>query len=120
MENPDHKTAEPHRLPGRSRYYQAAIDIDHMDRGNSCRKLPESNEMFTCTFDPFGYGLGRYTFTESCREKPELELNDGTRKIFFNCCYQGEELTEDLRKLYDYVESGNVGNELTERLESAV
>ena len=53
MENPDHKTAEPHRLPGRSRYYQAAIDIDHMDRGNSCRKLPESNVLFICTFDPF-------------------------------------------------------------------
>ncbi len=120
MENLNHKTVESHQLPRRSRYYQAAIDIDHMDRGNSYRKLPESNVMFICTFDPFGYGLGRYTFTESCREKAELELNDGTRKIFFNCCYRGEELTEALRKLYDYVENGKVGNSLTERLESAV
>ena len=120
MENLNHKTVESHQLPRRSRYYQAAIDIDHMDRGNSYRKLPESNVLFICTFDPFGYGLGRYTFTESCEEKEELKLNDGTRKIFFNCCYKGEELTEDLRKLYDYVESGKVGNELTERLESAV
>ena len=120
MENLNHKTVESHQLPRRSRYYQAAIDIDHMDRGNSYRKLPESNVLFICTFDPFGYGLGRYTSTESCEEKAELKLNDGTRKIFFNCCYQGDELTEDLRKLYDYVESGNVGNELTERLERAV
>ena len=120
MENLNHKTVESHQLPRRSRYYQAAIDIDHMDRGNSYRKLPESNVLFICTFDPFGYGLGRYTFTESCQEKAELKLNDGTRKIFFNCCYKGEEITEDIRKLYDYVESGNVGNRLTERLESAV
>ena len=120
MENLNHKTVEAHQLPKRSRYYQAAIDIDYMDRGNSYRELPESNVLFICTFDPFGHGLGRYTFNERCLEKPEFELNDGTRKIFFNCCYKGNEISEDLRSFYDYVESGNVGNRLTERLESAV
>ena len=39
--------------------------------------------MVICTFDPFGYGLGRYTFTESCQEKAGLKLNAGTRKKWY-------------------------------------
>ena len=37
MENLNHRSVESHQLPKRSRYYQGAIDIDFMDRGNSFR-----------------------------------------------------------------------------------
>ena len=76
--------------------------------------------MFICTFDPFGAGLSRYTFRECCEEKPELRLNDGTRKIFYNCCYKGKDLPDELRKLYDYVEGGVPDSNLTKKIEQAV
>ncbi len=120
MENLNHRSVESHQLPKRSRYYQGAIDIDFMDRGNSYKKLPESSVMFICTFDPFGKGLSRYTFCESCKEMPELRLGDGTRKIFYNCCYKGNDLPEDVRKLYNYVEGGQPDSELTQKIEQAV
>ena len=120
MENLNHKSVEWHQLPKRSRYYQGAIDIDYMDKGISYKKLPESNVMFICTFDPFGAGLGRYTFRESCEELPELKLEDGARKIFYNCRYRGEELPEELKRLYEYVENGRVDSNLTRKIEQAV
>ncbi len=72
------------------------------------------------TFDPFGAGLSRYTFRECCEEKSELRLKDGTRKIFYNCCYKGNDLPEDVRKLYNYVEGGQPDSELTQKIEQAV
>ncbi|MCR5357151.1 MAG: Rpn family recombination-promoting nuclease/putative transposase [Lachnospiraceae bacterium] len=120
MENLGHKKVEDHQLPKRSRYYQGAIDIDYMDKGNSYKRLPESNVMFICTFDPFGHGLPRYTFRERCDEKAEVTLNDGSLKVFYNCCYKGEDIPDGLRKLYDYVENGYAGDDLTKRIDAAV
>ena len=120
MENLNHKSVEWHQLPRRSRYYQGAIDIDYMDKGNSYKKLPESRVIFICTFDPFKKGLSKYTFRESCEEMPELKLGDGTRKVFYNCCYRGEGLPEELQKLYEYVEYGRVDSNLTRKIEQAV
>ncbi|MBP3296460.1 MAG: Rpn family recombination-promoting nuclease/putative transposase [Lachnospiraceae bacterium] len=120
MENLNHKSVESHLLPKRSRYYQGAIDIDYMDQGNSYKKLPESNVMFICTFDPFGRGLSSYTFQERCVEDSELALNDGTTKIFYNCSYDGEDISKDLKELYDYVRNGHANNKLTGKIEQAV
>ena len=47
-------------------------------------------------------------------------LNDGTLKVFYNCRYKGEDIPDELRKLYDYVENGNAGDELTKRIDEAV
>lgn len=120
MQNLNNKSAEEHQLPKRSRYYQGLIDIDYMNKGNSYKKLPESSVMFICTFDPCGLGLSQYSFRERCDEKPELELGDGTVKIFYNCCYKGVDIPDDLRKLYDYVENGKAESELTKKIDEAV
>ena len=120
MQNLNNRTVESHQLPKRSRYYQGAIDIDYMDKGNSYKKLPESSVMFICTFDPFGEGFPLYTFRERCDEKPGLILNDGTIKVFYNCSYKGEDIPDALRKLYDYVEDGKAEDDLTKRIEAAV
>ena len=120
MENLNHKSVESHQLPKRSRYYQASIDTDYMDEGDSYRNLPDSHVMFICTFDPFGLGLSQYTFYETCEEDHDLKLNDGTVKIFYNCSYDGEDIPDNLREFYDYVENGNPGSELTKRIDEAV
>ncbi len=57
-----------------------------------------------------------------CRvmEDPEIQFGDGTTKIFYNCCYKGKDIPEDLRQLYYYVETGIADSSLTKRLEAAV
>ena len=40
--------------------------------------------------------------------------------VFFNCTYKGDNIPEGLRDLYDYIETGKKGNELTERIDAAV
>ena len=120
MENLNHKSVESHELPKRSRFYQSSIDIDFMDRGNSYNKLPQSTVMFICTFDPFGLKESKYTFREYCEEKTGLKLNDGTRKIFYNCTYKGKEISDDVKKLYVYVQRGKADSGLTKKIEQAV
>ena len=120
MQNLNNKSLESHQFPRRSRFYQAAIDMDFMEKGNSYKKLPDSNVVFICTFDPFGKGLSRYTFTECCEEDDAIHLSDGTSKIFYNCCYEGEDIPENLKKFYHYVETGEAGDDLTRSIEQAV
>ena len=120
MENLNHKAVEHHQLPKRSRFYQGAIDIDFMDKNYSYKLLPESRVIFICTFDPFGQGLSRYTFRERCDENPEICLNDGTEKVFYNCKYEGEDIPDGIRHLYEFIGTGNASDELTEKLNSAV
>ena len=93
---------------------------NYLGKGVSFKKLPESTVIFVCTFDPFGLGLSQYTFSENCEEDNGLKLLDGTRKIFYNCTYTGTDIPEDLRMLYDYVETGKAENELTKKLDFAV
>ncbi len=120
MENLNHKTIEQHQLPKRSRFYQGAIDIDFMDKNYSYKLLPESRVIFICTFDPFKIGLSRYTFRERCDEDPEICLNDGTEKVFYNCKYEGKDIPSSIRNLYAFIGTGNASDELTEKLNSAV
>ena len=120
MQNLNRKTVEWHALPERSRFYQSAIDNDYIDKNESYKDLPESRVMFICTFDPFGKGLGQYTFRECCIEDRNLELGDGTTKIFYNCTYEGNDLPEEIRDLYDYIENGHVKGDLAGKIDGAV
>lgn len=120
MQNLNNHSVEWHELPKRSRFYQASIDVDFLNRGSTYDNLPESNVMFICTFDPFEEGLSQYTFRERCDEKRDLSLNDGTLKIFYNCSYEGDNISEDLKQLYDYIRSGKTENSLTRKIDHAV
>ena len=114
------KSIEFLELPKRTRFYQSSIDADHMKKGYSYKRLPEATVLFICTFDPFSRDLGQYTFRERCVEDDGLFLGDGTTKIFYNCTYKGAGIPEDLRTLYEYLDSGMTGDALTERINEAV
>ena len=120
MQNLNKKTVEYYQLPLRARFYQSAIDTDYMNRGNSYKKLPESNVVFICTFDPYKRGLSKYTFKERCEEDSEIVLGDKTTKVFYNCTYRGSDLPDDLKSLYEYVETGKADTDLTKKIETAV
>lgn len=120
MQNLNNHSIAWFSLPKRSRFYQASIDIDYLDKGENYDTLPECNVMFICTFDPFKKGLCQYTFRERCDEFPDMTLDDGTVKRFYNCCYEGDDIPQDLKEFYDYVRSGRTGEGLTEKIDKAV
>lgn len=93
-------------------------DTDHLSRGKSYRELPEGKVLFLCTFDPFGLGYAKYSFQNLCMEDRKLCLEDGTEKIFYNCI--AEEIPEQLKYLYEYIRTGQVGDNLTQRIDEAV
>ncbi len=41
-------------------------------------------------------------------------------RVFYNCSYKGNDVPEDIRELYSYIETGACSNELTERIDGAV
>ena len=120
MQNLNRKNVDELQLPLRTRFYQSSIDTDFMNKGYSYKKLPESNIIFICTFDPFKKGLYKYTFLETCKEDQSIELGDKTVKLFYNSCYKGKDIPKDLISLYDYVETGRTGSTLTKKIDDAV
>ncbi len=120
MQNQNNESLENLELPKRSRFYQSSIDTDCMNKNYSYRKLPESAILFICTFDPFEKGLSQYTFKEKCEEDGSISLKDGTKKIFYNCTYKGDDIPEDKKQLYNYIENGKTKSELTKRIDSSV
>jgi hypothetical protein len=40
--------------------------------------------------------------------------------VFYNCTYKGDDISDNLRRFYDYVATGEPKSELTERIETAV
>ena len=120
MQNLNHQAVEKLELPKRSRFYQSAMDMDHLDKGKSYRELPEGKVLFLCTFDPFGLGYVKYSFQNRCEENQELCLRDGTEKIFYNCVSSAEEMPEHLKELYDYIRTGRAESALTRKIEEAV
>ena len=120
MENLNQLTVRKHELPKRSRFYQGAIYIDHLNRGDMYYELPDSNIMFICTFDPFGYGIAKYTFREWCEEADGLLLEDWAVRVFYNSTYEGEDISDELRAFYEYLRTGQTGSELTKKIDAAV
>lgn len=107
-------------MPKRTRFYQSSIDMDILDKGVSYRELPEGNVLFICTFDPFGLNQAVYTFENRCVENQSLSLGDQTKKWFFNCACDLENLPDSLRSLLNYMKSGKVESDLTKRIDQAV
>lgn len=120
MQNLNGRKVENLDLSKRARFYQASLDMDYLNKGESYKKLPEGNVMFICTFDPFGKGLAKYTFENRCIEDADIRLADQTYKWFYNCACDINKVPEDLKSLYEYIQSGRTDSSLTRRIHSAV
>ena len=73
-----------HNIPKRMRYYQAALDILFLDKGEHYCNLNDSYIIFLCLFDSIGKNKPVYTFESMCLEDRQTLLNDGTKKIIIN------------------------------------
>lgn len=107
-------------LPQRSRYYQGMIDLNHLEMGMPYRELKECYIIFICTFDPFGKGMHRYTFRNTCQEDRETVLADKSVKVFFNTKGTGADVSDETRELLRYLDTKECGSELARKLDAEV
>ena len=108
-------------LPMRTRYYQSVLDLNQIEKGADYDELKNNMVIFICTFDHFGKGLPVYTFSNRCKEALELELGDGTSKVFVNAKGDTENLSEDFRAFLRYLNGEIIeGNSFISVLENEV
>ncbi|MBQ3782027.1 MAG: Rpn family recombination-promoting nuclease/putative transposase [Lachnospiraceae bacterium] len=86
-------------LPKRSRYYQAMIDLQLLDKGADYNELNKSYIIFICTFDLFGHGRHIYRFKNCCLECPDLVLEDDATKIFINTKGIQDDISDEFKEM---------------------
>ena len=114
------QTSSRDDLSKRSRFYQSAIDMDNLAKGEDYETLPESFVLFICTFDPFGKGLPKYTFENLCVEDKAMELGDMTHKVFYNINAYREIKDPDSRALVQYLKTKQPTTDFTRNLDDGV
>ena len=108
-------------LVKRSRYYHSLMDSAYLKKGRKYGELNPHYVIFICVYDPFGLGAPVYFF-RMVAEKLNLPLGDETYTIVLNTKAIGEDVSEGLRSLFDYVNRTaiNVNDELIRNIHSKV
>ena len=109
-----------HNLAKRMRYYQAALDILFLDKGEHYSNLNDSYIIFLCLFDSVGKNMPIYTFENICLEDKQTLLNDGTKKVIINANAFTKAENKNLSGFLEYVKTGKVTTEFTGRIENMI
>ena len=107
-------------IPKRMRFYQAAIDISFLDKGNFYNDLNESFIIFICLFDAIGKNKPVYTFENLCIEDKNISLQDGTKKVIINAEAFKDTENKELKEFLEYLKTGKVKSEFTRRIEEMI
>ena len=105
-------------LKKRSRYYQAQLDVSLLEPGSKdFDLLNDTCFILIAPFDVFGRGLYRYTFEGTCRECPDLKIEDGARRVFINTRGKNREgFTQEFLDFMEYITASR--DETADRAES--
>ena len=114
------QVSNEHNIPKRMRYYQAAIDIAFLDKGEHYKALSDSYIIFVCLFDAIGKGRPLYTFENMCLEDGQTPLHDGTKKVIINAQTFSKAADKELKGFLEYVKTGTVNTEYTGRIETMI
>ncbi|MGI5117164.1 Rpn family recombination-promoting nuclease/putative transposase [Treponema sp. SP13] len=114
------QVSNEHNLPKRMRYYQAAIDIAFLDKGEHYKALNDSYIIFVCVFDAIGKNKPIYTFENICLEDQHTPLRDGTKKVIINAQAFRKAEDKELKGFLEYVKTGTVNTEYTGRIETMI
>ena len=93
-------------LPKRGRYYQALIDSNLLEIGNTDYNQLNPIRLITISpFDLFGRERYMYTFQMQCMEESDLPLEDGAYRIYLNTKGKDEEnISSELKSLLEFLE----------------
>ena len=87
----------------RTRYSQAMIDLNLLERGKRYKDLDGSYIIFICRFNLFEQaGLHKYSFLNLCREDPGIELGDSTETWYRTRRFDGKNLSLQYGKCKRY------------------
>ena len=109
-----------HVLPKRTRYYQAMLDVDALQKGQNFDLLPATYIIFICAFDFFGEGNYIYTFKKRCLERPELEFPDETTIILLNTTGTHGSISPDIKSFFEYVNQHTVTSDFTKEIDKEI
>ena len=107
-------------LPKRTRYYQAMIDIESLQKGQDYDLLPPTFIIFICVFDFFNEGNYIYTFKKRCLENLHLELPDETTTMFLNTVGNHGNISNDLKSFFEYVNKEIITSDFTKQIDEEV
>ena len=107
-------------LPKRTRYYQSMMDVDLLLKGKNYTELKESFVIFICKKDFFGFNLPCYSFSNICKEKPDLSLKDESHKIIFNASAFKQEKNVEKKSILEYISDRTSTTDFTAKLNSLV
>ena len=115
--NPD---TDIYVLPKRSRYYQALLDIDLLQKGQPYDLLPPTFIIFICVFDFFEQGNYVYTLKKCCLENRELELPDEATTMILNTKGTHGDISKDIKSFYYYVNNHIVTTDFTKQIDDEI
>ncbi len=114
------KGMEDAELAHRSRYYQSMIDIDLLASGAEYTDLGNVIVIFICPFPIFAGMRHLYTFRNACKEDEDLELGDGTRKVFLSTKGKLDDVDPKVKAFLDYIDGNISDDDLVQEIESEV
>lgn len=114
------QTAEKNDEGKRSRFYSGSVDVKSSMSGMKYKDIKDSYVIFICNFDMFGRDWYVYPFQNYCDLDKEIQLNDGSHKIFVNTKGTVGNISPELKRILYYFNDGVVSDEYTEMLDEAV
>ena len=114
------QTTNKRNLGKRTRYYQSMIDIRVLEKGQDYKKLKKSFVIFICNYDPFGKSRYIYTFRNRCDEDNGVLLEDDATKIIINTKGTIGDISDELKAVIQYLDSGVASTEYTKALDAEV
>ena len=118
------QTGRKRHFGKRFRYYQGAIDVDIVRKGESVGKLKTSYIIFITTYDPFGKGWYMYPFETLCSWDPSIKMNDAATWIVLNTTgtkdAKGHEVSKEIKEMLSYMNDGIPKSDYARMLDDAV
>ena len=118
------QTGRKRHFGKRFRYYQGAIDVDIVRKGESVGKLKTSYIIFITTYDPFGKGWYMYPFETLCSWDPNIKMNDAATWIVLNTTgtkdAEGHEVSKEIKEMLSYMNDGIPKSDYARMLDDAV
>ena len=103
----------------RMRYYQSVIDVEHLSRGESYRRMKESYVIFICLADPFGDGKPVYSFVTK-EEDGDRILNDRIHKVIYNASDFAKAGSPAVRSFLEFLKNRSASDAITRRIQTEV
>ncbi len=106
--------------PRRTRYYQCMMDEQELHKGADYAELPESYIVMISPMDLFEKGRHIYRFRNYEQTDRELELRDGTTKVFLNTNGTDDDILPELKNFLDLVNGAAPADEFCREVSEQV